>query len=109
MSKVKVNTISNTKMNAICHKYYSNNCEGCPLRRTKSEEDKRRGGTSDWLMCYKRCRAFFLADKTYYDEIFKLDLTEKEREYQEYIWKQRQEEQTELEDNEIDLKEQDYK
>lgn len=109
MGKVKINTISNTKMNAICHNYYSNNCENCPLRRPKSEGDKKKGGTSDWLMCYKRCRAFYLADKTYYDEIFKLELDEKEKAYHEAQWEERIEQHMKLEENEVDLKEQDYK
>ena len=96
-------------MNAICHKYYHENCEGCPLRRPKSEEEKKKGGTSNYLMCYKRCRAFYLADMHYYEEIFKLDLTEKEREYHEYQWQYRQEDQMKLEQEEIELTEKDYK
>ena len=93
MGKVKVNTLSNSKMNKICKE--APNCDKCPL--TRYSKDGRR------ILCYRRCRALYYMNKHYYEELFKQDLTKTDREYHEAIWEQEQLDQQKLESEEIEL------
>ena len=93
MSKVKVCTLSNTKINQICKE--AENCDKCPLSR-KNEKGMK-------LMCYRRCRALYFLNKHYYEDLLSKDLKQSEREYHEAMWEQTKLDQLKLEQEEIEL------